>query len=132
MAGYTYIDVEANANSPMPANQVFKNLSQPFRAAFLRIFEGQPEGRLCAVTGWSSRNNGSPVDAYAVRVEDSSEGSAFLVYGGDWGLRLRPADSLAAWGHEDTAQWGEPYLVLSDAEDIVGAEQPRTGSGPEA
>jgi hypothetical protein len=121
MAEYTYVDVESNPSSPMSANQVFKNLSAPFRAAFVRIYEGEPEGRLCTVTGWSSKDGGAPVDAYAVRVEDSSEGAAFLVYGGDWGLRLRPADSDAAWSHEDAGQWGEPYLVLADAEDIVSA-----------
>jgi len=56
-----------------------------------------------------------------VRIEDSSQGEAFLIYGGDWGVRLRPADNDGAWAHENGSQWGEPYLVLADAEDILSA-----------
>ena len=121
MADYTYVEVESNPNSAMSASQVFRNVTTPFRVAHVRIYEGEPGGQLCASTGWSSKDNGSPADVYAVRIEDSSEGEAFLIYGGDWGVRLRPAGSDAAWSHDDAAQWGEPYLVLADAEDIVSA-----------
>lgn len=121
MADYTYVDVESNPNSPMSANQVFHNIDLPFRVVQVRIFEGEPDGQLCAITGWSSKDNGSPVEAYAVRIEDSSEGAAFLIYGGDWGVRLRPAEDDVSWSHENGSQWGEPYLVLADAEDIVRA-----------
>jgi hypothetical protein len=121
MAEYTYVDVDSNPNSPMSASQVFRNIDLPFRVAQVRIFEGEPEGQLCAITGWSSQDQGSPVAAYAVRIEDSSQGEAFLIYGGDWGLRLRPAGDNDAWAHENGSQWGEPYLVLADAEDIVSA-----------
>jgi hypothetical protein len=119
MPDYTYVDVESNPNSPMSANQVFRNIDLPFRVAQVRIYEGEPGGKLCAITGWSSQDDGTPVDAHAVRIEDSSEGAAFLVYGGDWGLRLRPADHEGAWTQENASQWGEPYLVLADAEDLV-------------
>jgi hypothetical protein len=97
---------------------VYKNLGVPFRVARVRIFEGQPEGRLFAITGWSSAAGGSPISAYAVQVEDSSAGAAYLVYGGDWGVRLGPADSDAPWGMEDAQQFGETHLVLSSLEDI--------------
>ena len=96
-------------------------MTAPFRVGYVRIYEGEPDGKLCAITGWSSKGAGSPVDAYAVRVEDSSAGTAFLIYGGDWGLRMRPAGQDAAWQHEDASQWGEAYLVLADAEDIIAA-----------
>ena len=119
MPDYTYVDVESNSNSAMSANQVFRNIDAPRRVTQVRIYEGAPDGQLCAVTGWSSKDGGSAVDAHAVRIEDSSEGSAYLVYGGDWGLRLRPAESDAAWSLDDPSQWGEAYLVLADAEDLV-------------
>lgn len=121
MADYTYVEVESNPNSPMSASQVFHNIDMPYRIAQVRIFEGEPGGQLCAITGWSSQDDGTPVAAYAVRIEDSSQGQAFLIYGGDWGVRLRPADDDSAWAHENGSQWGEPYLVLADAEDIVSA-----------
>ena len=115
---YTYIDVSPNANCPMTANLVFKNISDPRRISMVRLFEGEPGGRLVDVTGWS--NAGAPCDALAVQVEDSSEGSAYLVYGGDWGIRLRPPDA-AEWSLYDPDQWGETHLVLADAEDIIPA-----------
>jgi hypothetical protein len=121
VADYTYVDVDSNPNSPMSANQVFRNMELPFRVVQVRIYEGAPEGQLCAITGWASTDNGTPVNAYAVRVEDSSAGTAYLIYGGDWGVRLRPADDDAPWSHENGSQWGEPYLVLADIEDIVSA-----------
>jgi hypothetical protein len=104
----------------MMATQVYKNVGQPFRVSMVRIYEGEPGGKLCAVTGWSSAEGGSPVDAYAVKIDDSSEGSAYLVYGGDWGVRLRPADADEPWSIDSPSQWGETHLVLSEEDDIVG------------
>ena len=119
---YTQIEVQPNANTPISANQVYKNLSEPVRLLRVRLYEGEPEGRLCDITGWSSAAGGSAVAALAVRVEDSSSGEAILVYGGDWGVRLRPAGSHEAWDVTKPEQWGETHLVLSDEEDIYTAE----------
>ncbi len=116
---FTYVDVEPNPNCLMAANQVYKNLGEPFRVAAVRIYEGEPEGRLFAVCGWSGGEG--PAGAYAVRVEDSSAGAAYVVYGGDWGIRLRPAESMADWSLHDADQRGETHLVLADAEDLVPA-----------
>jgi hypothetical protein len=116
---YTRVEVEANAGCPMSAYQVYKNLGEPFPIRAVRVYEGDPAGRLCAVAGWSSEAGGSPVQAWAVQVEDSGAGGAYLVYGADWGLRLRPAESAEAWDPADPAQWGETHLVLADAADLV-------------
>jgi hypothetical protein len=83
MAGYTYVDIESNPNSATSANQVFRNIDTPFGVAQVRIYEGEPEGQVCDITGWSSLNDGAPVDPYTVRIEDSSQGEAFLIYGRD-------------------------------------------------
>ena len=119
--GYTHIDVESNANAPMMAQQVYKNIDAPFRVSYVRVYEGEPGGKQCAVTGWASANDGSATPAYAVKIEDSSEGLAFLVYGGDWGVRLRAAESDAAWRIDDMDQWGETHLVISDEADLTRA-----------
>lgn len=118
-SGYTHVEVEANDNTPMMAQQVYKNLGLPFRVTQVRIYEGEPGGTLHDVTGWSSRDGGSAVDAYAVRIEDSSEGAAYLVYGGDWGVRLRPAGPGEAWSIEAPEQLGETHLVLASEEDLT-------------
>jgi len=119
--GYTHVEVEANDNTPMMAQQVYKNLGLPFRVAQVRIYEGEPGGTLHDVVGWSSQDGGSAVDAFAVRIEDSSEGAAFLVYGGDWGVRLRPAGSDEGWSIEAAGQFGETHLVLASDEDLTRA-----------
>ena len=64
------------------------------------------DGRACAVSGWSSHRGGSPCPAFTVRVEDSGAGTAILLYGGDWGVRLAPTDG--------SPPLYEPYLLLSD------------------
>ena len=116
---YTHVQVELNDSSLMSADQVYKNLSDPFPVVGVRLHEGEPGGTPCAVTGWSSENGGSPIEAYAVQVEDSSEGSAYVVYGGDWGLRLRPAESEGPWSLSDPSQTGETHLVLADRQDLT-------------
>jgi hypothetical protein len=113
---YTEIRVDFNDNCPMSAQLVYKNLNEPVRINCVRIYEGGPEGVLYSVTGWSGEG---PVPAYAVSVEDSGSGAAYLVYGGEWGLRLRPAESEAAWNLGAADQFGETHLVLADAEDLI-------------
>ena len=120
---FTHIDVESNDNCPMTANMVYKNLGDPVPVSRLRIFDGAPGGSINFVTGWSSADGGSPVPAYAVQVEDSGLGAAFVVYGADWGLRLRPETSAKGWDLTDPEQWGDTHLVLADAEDILGVEE---------
>jgi hypothetical protein len=120
-SGYTHVEVEPNDNTPMMAQQVYKNVGLPFAVSHVRIYEGAPGGQLCAITGWSSKDGGSPTPAHAVQIDDSSEGSAFLVYGGDYGVRLRPAESEESWDVASSEQWGETHLVLASDEDVTRA-----------
>jgi hypothetical protein len=106
----------------MGANMAYKNLAAPFAVAQVRIFDGTPGGQLCYVTGWSSENNGTAVTAFAVAVEDSGSGGGYLLYGGDWGIRLAPATGDQAWDLNNPAQWGETHLVLADREDLIAAD----------
>jgi hypothetical protein len=57
-----------------------------------------------------------------VQVEDSGAGAAYVIYGGDWGIRLKAADSEKDWDASDPDQWGETHLVLADREDIFEPE----------
>ena len=120
-SAYSHVEVESNENTPMMAQQVYKNIGVPFPVSHVRIYEGDPDGQLCAITGWTSRDGGPTTPAYAVQIEDSSEGRAFLVYGGDWGVRLRPDGSDVPWSFDDPEQWGETHLVLSSEGDLTRA-----------
>ena len=64
---------------------------------------------------------GAPTVAYAVQVEDSSEGAAYVVYGADWGIRLKPSGSDAEWSIDDAGQFGETHLVLASLDELTPA-----------
>ncbi|MCG3204739.1 MAG: hypothetical protein KCHDKBKB_01455 [Elusimicrobia bacterium] len=58
-------------------------------------------------------------EAMAQRVDDSSDGTAWLVYGGPWGLRLKPENSQIPWSFNDQSQWGVPFLVLDSSASTI-------------
>ena len=110
------IEIADNANC-LPTERVFHELTPPqpvTRVRYERRF-GQPQW--CVVTGWTSR--GTPCPAVLQKVDDSGEGVAFLVHGGDAGLRLQPAQHPSPWRIDDPRQWGEPLLILPAAEDVI-------------
>ena len=103
------VEVVADGNSPMDLNRVFDLLTDPRQA--LRIVAPDPMGNdvWCDVTGWE---HGEPCPAMAALSEDSGEGVIMLIYGGEDGIRLRPAETAPDWDVADSQQWGEPCLML--------------------
>ncbi len=73
------------------------------------------------VTGWTLE--GTPCQARGRRVDDSGEGLAVLVTGGEAGLRLRPAGSAEAWGMDDPRQWGASFLLMADEAGVVAFDE---------
>lgn len=110
------IEIPPNANCESVEMRVFHDVSpsRPVRQVQLERTPGQ--AAWYDVTGWTA--NGSPCPVIAHKVDDSGEGVAWLVHGGDAGLRLRPAASQAPWGLDQPDQWGEPFLLLGDAGDL--------------
>lgn len=98
MTRYIDVFIDPNPNTPEGCGLRFKATG-----AERSIARVEYEAALCEVVGWSSANGGSPVPARVVLVEDSSAGTAALVFGGDWGLRITPPGG---------APFGEPYLLL--------------------
>lgn len=104
------VAVAAGRNSPLDLHRMFDLLSEPRPVS--RVLAPHPLGGddlWCAVTGWSS---GAPVPAMAALAEDSGEGVVLLLYGGDEGLRLKPAADDGEWSLDDAGQWGEACLML--------------------
>ncbi len=103
------VEVIAGDNSPLDLHRMFDLLEDPRPVS--RVMAPDPTGRdvWCDVTGWDA---GSPCQALAALAEDSGEGVVLLVYGGDEGVRLRPADSPGDWDVGDSDQWGEACLML--------------------
>ena len=116
------VDVQAGANCDYSLNRIFSAVGEPMPV--VRVEAPGPRGAMgiFQVTGWST---GGPCQAYAVLVEDSGEGRALLLYGGDDGIRLKPRASSEPWSLDNGEQWGEPCLLLdTDTEvEIVEAER---------
>ncbi len=103
------VEVIAGANSPLDLHRMFDLVEEP--RAVSRVVAPDPEGEdvWCDVTGWDA---GGPCPAMTALAEDSGEGVVLLVYGGDEGVRLRPAGSPGDWDLADNGQWGEACLML--------------------
>ena len=103
------IDVDSGANSDISFQRTFDAREDPREVT--RVVAPRRDGveLPCAVTGWSADG---PCPAYATIVWDSGDGVTLLIYGGDEGIRLKPADSDAPWDVNDGSQWGEPCLLL--------------------
>ena len=110
------IEVDAGENSDMSLARIFDARETPYevtRVFTMRRDTGADE--LCAVTGWSTDGE---CPAYAAEVWDSGDGVALLVYGGDEGIRLKPAISDAPFDLADASQWGEPCLLLEAGTEV--------------
>ena len=103
------VEVAAGDNSPLDLHRMFDLLEDPRPVS--RVMAPNPMGEdvWCDVTGWGSDG---PCAAMAALCEDSGEGVVLLVYGGDEGVRLRPAGSEGGWEVGNPGQWGEACLML--------------------
>jgi hypothetical protein len=89
---------------------VFQPRTEP--APVVRVLrERQGREVWCDLTGLDA--GGRPCPAMACLIDDSGEGGCQLVFGGEWGLRLKQASHGGAWDLDDSEQWGEPFLMLA-------------------
>lgn len=116
MAELVMLEVEEGANCPMSLQLVFSALDDPRPVRRVRLYDrGDTEGAWHEVTGWNA--DGSTCHVSGVKVEDSGQAFAYLIYGGDEGVRLRPAGS-GDWALDTAGQWGETHLLLTTDSDI--------------
>ena len=117
------VEVESNPNCESSLYARFKESGPARRVEKVRTFERRAEGEWCWVTGWTDDPNKPRCQAQAQLVEDSGSGLTYLVFGGLWGIRLKPVALDEEWNLESRNQWGEPYLALADGRDIKYAEE---------
>ncbi len=113
-----YIEVEDGPNGPGCDPMRFRELAVPLVITRVRLFDRRDDGEWCLVTG-VNKGNVPWGPARVCKVEDSGVGVAYLIYGGLWGIRLCPLDVGKPWRFDDRDQWGVPYLLLTDAADLV-------------
>ncbi len=115
------VEVEAGNNCDYSLHRVFSVVSGPRRITQVETAGVRGEVGFFEVTGWSAVG---PCAAYAAVVEDSGEGHALLIYGGDDGIRLRPVDAVEPWGLQIPDQSGEPCLLLDKTTPYVPVDEP--------
>jgi hypothetical protein len=113
-----FVEVESNPNCEQSVFARFKEAGPAKRVVQVRSNERDPQGEWCWITGWTDDAANHLCPAYAQLVEDSGAGLAYLVFGGLWGIRMKPVALAEAWDIDSLRQWGEPYLSLADAKDI--------------
>ena len=123
-----YLEVEENDNCEYMPLLVYEAHERPEPISRVIIDEpGRPRG-VCMVTGWSSEGDGTPCPAMYTPVSDSGQAVVHLVFGGDWGIRLKPETSSDDWDLGSSDQWGEPYLMLiEESALLLDGDQPSAG-----
>ena len=114
------IAVEDNPNCSGAPEQIFAELGP---ARKIRGIWAEDRSLRYGLDIVGVQEGGSPAQAYAMKIADSSEGHAYLIYGEAWGIRLRRADSGAEWNLSDSGQWGESFKIYGDIEDIIYANE---------
>ncbi|MDA1279274.1 MAG: hypothetical protein O3B95_04440 [Chloroflexi bacterium] len=113
--GQIMLDIEDNENSGYFPVQVYETQSEPTSAKMITVPDIPGSNRPFEVVGWCSDNGGEPCEVTAVLVGDSGSGQALMIYGGDYGIRLRPASSNTPWSLSSPDQQGEPFMLLNAA-----------------
>jgi hypothetical protein len=113
-----FLEVDHNPNFEGSYFLRFHELSPPRLLTHVKSYERQSRGEWCQVTGWCDDPDQPLCPAYAQKVEDSGAGTAYIIYGGNWGIRLKPEDHAGEWCLYDDAQWGEGYLSIGEERDL--------------
>jgi hypothetical protein len=116
------VEVESNDNCEASIFARFKEVGPARPVVQVKLYDRNPSGEWFWITGWSDDVQTPPCQAYAQLVEDSGAGLTHLVYGGLYGLRIKPTNIEEAWNLASPHQWGEPYLSLSSDRDLRYAE----------
>ena len=112
-----HIEITSNPNCTESPEFVFKELGVSETIRGILVGEEGKETE-CDVIGVEA--GGRWISATAVKVADSSDGIAYMICGGDWGIRLRPAKFRhEPWDLGNHHQWGEPYKIYGKKEDIL-------------
>lgn len=111
------IEIPDNPNCSASEQFVFQELASPEKIRGIKIIHHGSEID-CDVTGVDEE--GRWVEASAVKITDSGPGYSYLIYGGKWGIRLRPAPHAGeSWDLKNAHQWGEPFKIYGERVDIL-------------
>ena len=118
-----YVEVEPNPNCEGSFFVRFREQGTARPVRQVRMCDRISSGEWYTITGVEGEMPQGLCPAWAQRVEDSGAGLVYVIWGGVWGIRLKPIASGQAWSLDDPQQWGEPYLLLGEARDIRFADE---------
>lgn len=106
------LSVDENENCEF-AERVFPEVGSHRTVSRLNLESPAGQSGWFDVTGVS--DDGTFIPARAVKIEDSGAALAWLVYGGAWGLRLKPVGDETPWSLSAANQSGVPFKVLDES-----------------
>ena len=115
--------IDANDNCAEGGSWRFTDLEPPRPVAQVRLYDAAPAGEWFDIVGWTGDPGRQVCGAVARKIDDSGSGVAYLITGGEWGVRLKPVDDPSAWSLENDRQRGAPYLIVSSINDVGMAEK---------
>jgi len=114
-----YIDIDANDNLAEPCMATFKETGVARAVRAVRLWR---DGiwQWCAITGWQDER---PTAAALSAIEESGDGPALLLHGGNQGLRLAVITAaeqaaMVRWDVTDREQWPEPFLIIRPGTEV--------------
>lgn len=113
-----FLEVDNNPNFDGSYFLRFNEMGLAREVTHIKSYDRKPQGEWCQVTGWCDNPESPLCPAYAQQVEDSGAGNSYLIFGGNWGLRLKPEVGGGEWDLYDSRQWGEGYLLIGDIRDL--------------
>lgn len=115
------IEIAPNPNCEAVDLRLFHELEPPRTVRQIRLERQPGHAQWYDVVGWS--HDGTPQAALGQKVDDSGEGVAILIHGGDAGLRLRPCGSTSPWRLDHPHQFGLPFILTTDTSDLQFDEE---------
>ncbi|HUJ79796.1 MAG TPA: hypothetical protein VLY45_05735 [Nitrospiria bacterium] len=119
--------IDANDNCAEGGSWRFNELEPPRVVARVRLYESAPSGQWFDVVGWSGDPDRPVCGATIRKIDDSGSGVAWLITGGEWGVRLKPVNDRSEWSLRNRRQRGEPYLIVPSITDVDMAGLERSG-----
>lgn len=113
------IEINKNPNCSFSDQYFFNEVEPPRKVKGIKISVAG-EDQECSVIGVDT--DGQFVPAIASKITDSGEGFAFIIYGGAWGIRLRPKKfENEPWDLKNQHQWGESFKIYGEMDILFEA-----------
>ncbi|QPJ64654.1 MAG: hypothetical protein G3M78_04310 [Candidatus Nitrohelix vancouverensis] len=116
-----FIEVEPNKNIDACISQMYRDVSSP-REAYCIQYQVDGKDETVRLMGYD-RDENQFCPAYACAIEESGDGLALLIFGGNGGLRMKLLEDESDWSVDAPGQWSETHLIYPSDSFIVYKDQ---------